>query len=242
VTALAWLLLAGFVVLARWSGRGPPRHRRPAPRPARRVRLPLMGSLAVGFAATAFGSGSHQLVALVLAPLTGLVLHRLQVRRGAGEPADLRAIAVVLDMIASALMGGAPPVSAIAAVSGAIADTDVPQLRVAVAPVRRVGRLLQLGADPATAWAELESQPGYVGASRAARRCATSGARLAGALRSSAAELRMRRLVGALARAERVGVWSLLPLGLCFLPAFVCIGVVPVIAGVAEEIFAGLPG
>jgi pilus assembly protein TadC len=45
-----------------------------------------------------------------------------------------------------------------------------------------------------------------------------------------------------LSKAERVGVWSLLPLGLCFLPAFVCLGVVPVILGVAGEVFAGISG
>jgi hypothetical protein len=44
-----------------------------------------------------------------------------------------------------------------------------------------------------------------------------------------------------LARAERVGVWTLLPLGLCFLPAFACIGVVPVVAGVAGQVLSGVP-
>jgi hypothetical protein len=42
-----------------------------------------------------------------------------------------------------------------------------------------------------------------------------------------------------LARAERVGVWSLLPLGCCFLPAFVCLGVVPMILGVAGKVLPG---
>jgi pilus assembly protein TadC len=38
------------------------------------------------------------------------------------------------------------------------------------------------------------------------------------------------------ARAERVGVWTLLPLGCCFLPAFVCLGVLPVVLGVAGQV------
>jgi pilus assembly protein TadC len=37
-------------------------------------------------------------------------------------------------------------------------------------------------------------------------------------------------------------VWSLLPLGLCFLPAFACLGVLPVILGVAGEVFGGVAG
>jgi hypothetical protein len=31
-------------------------------------------------------------------------------------------------------------------------------------------------------------------------------------------------------------VWSLLPLGFCFLPAFICIGIIPVVIGVAGEV------
>ena len=38
-------------------------------------------------------------------------------------------------------------------------------------------------------------------------------------------------------RAQRAGIGVLAPLGLCFLPAFVCIGVVPIIVGLAGDIF-----
>jgi hypothetical protein len=31
------------------------------------------------------------------------------------------------------------------------------------------------------------------------------------------------------------------PLGLCFLPAFVCLGVVPVVVGIAKGVFGALP-
>jgi pilus assembly protein TadC len=45
----------------------------------------------------------------------------------------------------------------------------------------------------------------------------------------------------AAAAAERAGVLIAGPLGLCFLPAFVCLGIVPVVVGLAGEIFgAGL--
>jgi pilus assembly protein TadC len=36
--------------------------------------------------------------------------------------------------------------------------------------------------------------------------------------------------------AQRAGVLITVPLGLCFLPAFVCLGIVPVIAGLAKQI------
>ena len=52
---------------------------------------------------------------------------------------------------------------------------------------------------------------------------------LAGDLRAEAAD-------GARARAERASVLIAGPLGLCFLPAFVCLGVVPVVAGLAGDV------
>jgi pilus assembly protein TadC len=59
---------------------------------------------------------------------------------------------------------------------------------------------------------------------------------LAGALTETAEQLRDRHLQQALGRAQRAGVWVLLPLGCCFLPAFVCIGIVPVVIGVAGQV------
>ncbi|MDQ3055153.1 MAG: type II secretion system protein F, partial [Actinomycetota bacterium] len=38
-------------------------------------------------------------------------------------------------------------------------------------------------------------------------------------------------------RAQRAGVALMAPLGLCFLPAFVCLGVVPVVVGIASRVF-----
>jgi hypothetical protein len=43
----------------------------------------------------------------------------------------------------------------------------------------------------------------------------------------TAAGLRGELRAVALARAARAGVLGMAPLGLCFLPAFVCLGVVP---------------
>jgi pilus assembly protein TadC len=41
----------------------------------------------------------------------------------------------------------------------------------------------------------------------------------------------------AAAAAERAGVAISGPLGLCFLPAFVCLGIVPVVIGLAGPVF-----
>jgi hypothetical protein len=36
---------------------------------------------------------------------------------------------------------------------------------------------------------------------------------------------------------QRAGVWVLAPLGACFLPAFVCLGVAPLVLGIAADVF-----
>jgi pilus assembly protein TadC len=132
-------------------------------------------------------------------------------------------------------------VADIAAGVGEPASAVPASLRSAAEPLRHVGRLLALGAEPATAWSELELVPAYREAAASARRCASSGSRLASSLHRAAADVRARRHQDALARAERAGVWSMLPLGLCFLPAFVCLGVAPVILGVAGPALRGVP-
>lgn len=68
----------------------------------------------------------------------------------------------------------------------------------------------------------------------------SSGARAAGAAARIAATLRQKSIDAATARAERAGVFIAMPLTLCFLPAFLCLGLVPVVIGVASDVFATL--
>jgi pilus assembly protein TadC len=57
------------------------------------------------------------------------------------------------------------------------------------------------------------------------------------ALRSRAADSRSAACAAAEAAARRAGVWVLAPLGACFLPAFLCLGVVPLVLGIAGDVF-----
>ena len=59
----------------------------------------------------------------------------------------------------------------------------------------------------------------------------TGGPGLGPSLRSIAAEERAAAGAAARASAKRAGVWAVGPLTLCFLPAFVLVGVVPVVVG-----------
>ena len=56
------------------------------------------------------------------------------------------------------------------------------------------------------------------------------------ALRAAAGTLRRERHVRALEAAARLGVRLVLPLGLCYLPAFVLVGLVPVIVSMAAGV------
>ena len=64
---------------------------------------------------------------------------------------------------------------------------------------------------------------------RRARRWPAASPSLADQCRHDAAH-------AAAAAAERAGVLIAGPLGLCFLPAFVCLGIAPVVAGLAGEV------
>jgi pilus assembly protein TadC len=181
-------------------------------------------------------------VGLVAAlPSGAMVVLALRGKATGKTRADPRSIAFVLDLIACSLSAGAPPERAIAGVADAVEQFGSPEHWAVVQPLQRVGRLLQLGTDPVQAWTALDAVAGYGTVAAAGRRCASSGARLAAALSAAAVECRATQRSQAVARAERVGVLSLLPLGLCFLPAFVCIGVAPVVAGIAGDVLAGVP-
>lgn len=140
--------------------------------------------------------------------------------------------ASALDVFAACLSAG----MAVPAAAAATADLAPPALG---AVLRRAADLLLLGADPDTAWQtpDVDADDGSAALARLARRSASSGSALAGAVADLAEQSRQDATHAATAAAERAGVLIAGPLGLCFLPAFVCLGIVPVVAGLAGEIF-----
>ena len=128
------------------------------------------------------------------------------------------------------------------------AGLSVPEAAAATAPfappalqsvLQRAADLLRLGADPDVAWQppSEKSGQGCEALTRLARRSASSGSALAAGVAELAEQERKDVTHGAAAAAERAGVLIAGPLGLCFLPAFVCLGVVPAVAGLAADIF-----
>lgn len=95
---------------------------------------------------------------------------------------------------------------------------------------------LRLGADPSTAWARIADVPEVAGLARCLERAHRSGAPAIESVSRLADRCRADRGRAAAARARRAGVLVTAPLGLCFLPAFLLVGVVPVIIGLGRSL------
>lgn len=150
-----------------------------------------------------------------------------------GQGSDPLAVASSLDVLALCLAAG----MTVADAAAATARSAPPQL---AQVLRRGAELLALGADPATAWAAPRGRSAGSAQTaallRLARRSGSSGAALAGGIGALAAQCRQDASHAAAAAAERAGVLIAGPLGGCFLPAFVCLGIVPVVAGLAGDL------
>lgn len=163
-----------------------------------------------------------------------------RVRRGvppAPEPStpaatdDALAVAASLDVLAACLRSG----MAVSTAAAAVAESAPVGL---AAILTRAADLLALGADPGLAWtSSVDAEDDHIQAFlRMARRSAASGTALAQGVEDLAVELRGDAADAASARAERAAVLMAGPLGLCYLPAFLCLGIVPVVAGLAGEV------
>ncbi len=151
-------------------------------------------------------------------------------RRARRPPAaDPMTVAATWDLLAACLRAGLPVPTAMTVVAGELPPE-------AARALRSSAELLALGADPATAWEPATSCPDTAPLARGARRTTQSGTALADLVTDLAATVRATAADSAEAKAQRAGVLITAPLGLCFLPAFVCLGVAPVIAGLAEQI------
>ena len=139
------------------------------------------------------------------------------------------ALPLVLDLLAAALRAGRPVPDALDLAAAAAGRDGT------ATALRRVGRLLRLGAEPASAWTVVAADDTVRPLVPVAIRSAASGVRLAAAAERLAGELRAERRAVAAARAQRAGVFAMGPLAACFLPSFVCLGIVPTVVGVAAS-------
>jgi Flp pilus assembly protein TadB len=138
-------------------------------------------------------------------------------------------LAVVVDLVAGCLAAGASLPDALDAAAVAAEDT----LRTACTGVAAE---LRAGTPPEEAWQSWLADPGLAPVARTAVRTMQTGAAAAADLQRTSARLRARRRAQAQQRVSQASVWLVVPLGLCFLPAFVLVAVVPLVIGLLPSL------
>jgi Flp pilus assembly protein TadB len=232
-------LLAGFAATVAWLAMptGHPRLRsEPSGRPVstspdERGPRRWLWSVLAGLGAWAFVSGpAGPAAGVVAAGVVWVVLGRAETPAHRARRVRVRAeLPHVVGLLAAAVRGGLPPADALALVCVALPGPAADSL--ATLPPR-----IALGVDPAEAWRALEADPGLAPLGRTLARSARTGEPIADALDRLGVELAARARADAEDAARRVGVRAAVPLGLCLLPAFLLIGIVPVVAGLVTDL------
>jgi hypothetical protein len=236
--AAALVLLAAALLV---GGSRPGRHRlralhappsQPAPDvPPVRPGWVAVGAVAAGALGWAAAGAAAGLLLTAAAAGAGVlaVRHARPARAPAPEPNT--ELAGGWELLAVCLEAGLPVALAVTAAAE--------PLRGAVgARLRRTAGLLELGADAAAAWLAAEQLPALATFARAAGRSASTGSALAQVARAEAERIRSGLLDTAQAKAQRAAVLITAPLGVCFLPAFLVLGIAPVVVGLAGEVLA----
>jgi len=139
-------------------------------------------------------------------------------------PVDPDEAAVVIDLIAGCLDAGVGLCDALGAAAHAAERGLGDRCRVAAAALRS-------GAPAVEVWHPWLADPCLAPLARVAIRTSASGAATAAELRRASSRIRSLRRAQAQDRVRRAAVWLVAPLGLCFLPAFVLVAVVPLVLG-----------
>jgi len=156
---------------------------------------------------------------------------------GRAEPAGVRlrrrAVArdlpYVVALFAAALRAGAAPADAIGQVCLALPGPASDRLGA-------VAARLTLGLDPVQVWSSLADDPPLVGLGRTLARAHATGAPVVAAVERLADDLARAGRAESEERARAVGVQAAVPLGLCLLPAFVLIGIVPLVVALLTSL------
>jgi Flp pilus assembly protein TadB len=237
VTVLAVLLM----MAAAWLSAGPPPEQRmgrlmtgrtrarPRSRPSRA--LPWTAAALAALAAWLLLGGAGGLVlgvaCLVAVPrLTGRLESRNARRR---REALERQAPLLADLLGATLAAGAPMRAALNSASAAVGEPS----RSAVRPVVAA---MDLGAEPAVAWLAAAEVTTLRPVVDAVVRSAESGAPLTTVLSRIAGDMRRERQAAVEVAARSAGVRAVAPLAACFLPAFLLVGVVPVVASLAGSL------
>lgn len=154
---------------------------------------------------------------------------------GGYGPGVAAGLPLCVDLMAACLAAGASPGEAAGAVGRSLAGP----LGTALIRVRAE---LRLGAEPAECWQRFGRLPAAREMGRCLARASVTGSAPVAEMSRLAADYRATRARSALGRARRAAVLATAPLGLCFLPAFLLVGVAPVVIGLAGTVLGGRSG
>jgi Flp pilus assembly protein TadB len=143
-----------------------------------------------------------------------------------------RQLPLAADLLAACISAGAGPREAAEAVGESLGGPFGERLVRAAAELR-------LGGEPARAWGWLAQIPGATGLARCLERADSTGAPAAEPVSRLAERFRADRARSATARGRKAQVLITAPVGLCFLPAFLAVGVAPVVIGLADGLLNG---
>jgi Flp pilus assembly protein TadB len=190
-----------------------------------RLRAPMSG---LGFVAgwTFVGGPVGVLAGVVVALVSWRVLGQAEspAARRRRERLD-RELPVGVQLLASCLAAGAAVGPALRVVADALPGPLGEEFR-------RLHHRLELGEDPRAVWRDLGEHPQLAALGRTLGRAHETGGSVATGIDALATDLHARARTAVEERARSVDVRAAAPLGACFLPAFVLLGVVPLVAGI----------
>lgn len=148
------------------------------------------------------------------------------------QEAALRELPHLIGLLAAGLKSGAAPPAALEAACRALPGPAA-DLMADLRP------RLVWGADPAEVWSDLADDPVLGALGRTLTRAHETGASVAEGIESLAGNLAAEARAAVEDRARAVGVRAALPLGVCLLPAFLLLGIVPSVAGLVSQLALG---
>ncbi len=138
----------------------------------------------------------------------------------------------VVDLLGAAVTAGAAPAYALHEVTSLLDGAGAEELH-------RWSRRLRWGSEPTDVWADMATHPQLGRLGQVLLRSAVSGAPVAESLARLAEDERDRHRGQVEARVRQIEVKAAAPLGLCLLPAFVLLGIVPLVAGSVTGLVLG---
>lgn len=151
-------------------------------------------------------------------------------RDGPPAKADPLDVAADIELFAACLQSGTGVAQSVAAVAEAASSGSQHTWRM-------IASLLAVGVEPRRAWAPAAGIDGLDDVANLVVLSESSGAAIATGCQRIVTRLRADLAAHATANAERAGVLIALPLALCFLPAFIVLGLIPVVISLGSQLF-----